>query len=452
MNDKLLRLYNNLPDFEIPKGFENADSYIRDLTINGLKVRYSKEKQADGKAWEKMKERAEYELNIIIHYNFANYFLIVMDYVNWAIKQNIPVGPGRGSAPSSIVAYALHITDIDPIKFNLIFERSINPEHGSIPDFDIDFSDEGRNDVINYVKEKYGKECVKNIFVFSKNNTSQKPSIHASGLIIAKKDIIHSVPFSFPDENINSPTPYGFNDLENNGLIRFDFLGLKVLDILKYTSEIIRLRGGNFSEFQLGNIPENDEKTFKMLGQGNSSGIFWFESDGIKNVLKKVKPKNINDLAAISSLYRPGLIDLLPQFIEARNNGKEGVKYMLPEFEDILKETYGIIVYQEQVIQIIHCITGYSLGKADHLRRIFHKFLQSEIDQEKKKFITSAIEKGYPEKTVENILDSLIPSARLAFPKSHAVAYSYLAYQEAYLKANFSKEFKMSLNKYSNMQ
>ena len=441
------QLLNSLPEFEIPNSFENVDLYLKYLTIKGVENHYLNEKQAGGKIWEIIKDRAEYELNLIILSKHANYFLIVMDYVNWAIKQKIPVGPGRGAGTSSIVAYALRITNIDPLKYNLLFERFINTERIAIPDFDIDFADKGRNDVINYVTEKYGRECVKKIFIFSKKDPNQKPSIHPCGVIIAKKDILDLSPFTFPDENNDKPSPYDLNDLEDYGLIRFDFLGLRTLDIIKITTEVICQQGGKYSEFSLVNIPENDEKTFEMLGKGDSSGVFQFESDGMKEILKQAKPKTINDLVAINSLYRPGLLDRLSQLIEGKNNQLE-VKYTIPEFEEILKETYGVVVFQEQVMQIIHCVAGYSLGKADILRRILGKYNHEDIDREKKQFISCATAKGYNEETSDNIFESLILSAKVAFNKSHAVAYSFLAYQTAYLKAHFPNEYEISFNRY----
>ena len=494
-----------LPECELPEGFTSRDEYLRHLAQEGLAKRYAKEKEAGGIPWRQIQERCEYELDVIIKMGFTSYFLIVADFIDWARKNNIPVGPGRGSGAGSIVAYTQYITNIDPIKYDLLFERFLNPERVSMPDFDIDFANEGRDEVIKYVTEKYGEKKVAQIITFGtmgakavikdvartlsisideseriaklipfqpgitlEEAISEEPrlkeiekdprytelfslarkleglnrhsSLHASGVVIGKADLQDIVPL-FKDTKTGAiATQYDMNHMEKCGLIKMDFLGLKTLDVIKQTEELIRRRGGKYSNFNAENVPENDKQTFKMLGEGQSFEVFQFESDGMRDVLKRTKPGKIEDLIALNALYRPGPMANIPRFIDSKNGTKE-ISYPDPSLEDILKETYGVIVYQEQVMQVAQIVAGFTLGHADELRRAMGKKIMEKMIKEKEQFITGAKERGYSEKKADNIFELLIPFAGYGFNKSHAAAYSVLAYRTAYLKANFPAEF-----------
>jgi DNA polymerase-3 subunit alpha len=494
-----------LPDFDIPPDFKNADLYLRHLAGEGLAKRYAQKNAEGGLAWRQIQERCEYELKVIIEMGFTGYFLIVMDFINWAKEHDISVGPGRGSGAGSIVAYSLRITDIDPLKYGLLFERFLNPDRISMPDFDIDFANEGRDDVINYVTGKYGEDRVGQIITFGtlgakavikdvartlgisideaekiaklipfrpgmtlKQAFKEEPrlremetdprytelftlarkleglnrhsSLHAAGVVIGKS-ALHDLAPIFKDTKTGAiATQYDMNHLETCGLVKMDFLGLKTLDVIKHTEEIIRRRGGEYAGFKVENAPENDEATFKMLGEGQSFEIFQFESDGMRNILKQVKPDKIEDLIALNALYRPGPMDNIPRFIDAKN-GRQDIHYPDPSLEDILKETYGVIVYQEQVMQVARIIAGYSLGQADVLRRAMGKKKKEVLDAEKIPFLEGAARQGYSKTRAGEIYDMLVPFAGYGFNKSHAAAYSVIAYHTAYLKANFPAEF-----------
>jgi DNA polymerase III subunit alpha len=495
-----------LPNFDIPPGFENADVYLRHLAGEGLARRYAHEKaDGGGLAWRQIEERCEYELDVIIQMGFTGYFLIVMDFINWAKEHTISVGPGRGSGAGSIVAYSLRITDIDPLKYGLLFERFLNPDRISMPDFDIDFANEGRDDVINYVTEKYGEDRVGQIITFGtlgakavikdvartlgisideaekiaklipfspgitlKQAFEEEPrlqemeadprytelfalarkleglnrhsSLHAAGVVIGKSALHNLVPI-FKDTKTGAiATQYDMNHLETCGLVKMDFLGLKTLDVIRHTEEIIRRRGGKYADFKVENAPENDEATFRMLGEGQSFEIFQFESDGMRNILKQVKPGKIEDLIALNALYRPGPMAFIPQFIDSKI-GRQAIHYPDSRLEDVLKETYGVIVYQEQVMQVARIIAGYSLGQADILRRAMGKKKKEIIDAEKIPFLDGAARQGYSKTRAGQIYDMLVPFAGYGFNKSHAAAYSVIAYHTAYLKANFPAEF-----------
>ncbi|MDR0315552.1 MAG: DNA polymerase III subunit alpha [Treponema sp.] len=504
-NIEVTELPQYLPDFEIPPGFDNAGAYLRHLAGEGLAKRYAKEITIGGKEWKEIQERAEYELNTIISMSFTGYFLIVADFINWAKGHGIPVGPGRGSGAGSIVAYALRITDIDPLKYELLFERFLNPDRISMPDFDVDFANEGRDEVIKYVTTQYGKERVGQIITFGTlgakavikdvartlsisipesdmitkliprdpkitlkkafegepklrelekepkyaelfqlarklEGLNRHSSLHAAGVVIGKSALSDFVPLYRDPRTEGIATQYDMNHLETCGLVKMDFLGLKTLDVIKHTEELIRRRGGEYAAFTIEHIPETDEATFKMLGEGKSFGIFQFESDGMRDVLKQAKPGKIEDLIALNALYRPGPMDNIPQFIDSKN-GRQEIMYPDPSLEHILKETYGVIVYQEQVMQVARIIAGYSMGQADLLRRAMGKKIMEKMVKEKERFIAGATERGYSEKKAGDIFELLIPFAGYGFNKSHAAAYSVLAYQTAYLKANFPAEF-----------
>ncbi|MDR1174795.1 MAG: DNA polymerase III subunit alpha [Treponema sp.] len=501
------------PEFEIPRGFENADAYLRHLALEGLRKRYPL-------VGTEILERAEYELGVIIKMGFTGYFLIVADFINWAKECGIEVGPGRGSGAGSIVAYSLRITDIDPLKYDLLFERFLNPERISMPDFDVDFCNERRDEVIQYVTEKYGKERVGQIITFgtlgakqvikdvarvlnisisdseritklipkepkitlkkafhpegkeAKNPEAQAAarqlqeleedprytelfslarrleglnrhsSLHAAGVVIGKTELTDYVPLYKETEKKGGgiATQYTMNFLEDRGLVKMDFLGLKTLDLIKHTVDLVRARGGEYAGFDIKSINENDEKTFRMLGEGKSAGVFQFDREGMQNTLKKIKPTSIGDLTAITSLYRPGPMKFIDQFADSKN-GRQTIEYPDPSLETLLKETYGVITYQEQVMMVARIIAGYSLGQADLLRRAMGKKKMEVMVAEKAKFIAGAREQGYREDVADRIFELLIPFAEYGFNKSHAAAYSVLSYRTAYCKANFPAEF-----------
>ena len=506
-----------LPDFEIPAGFETPSAYLRHLVSGGLEKRYAKDAADGGAAWEEIQKRAEYELGIIIQMGFTGYFLIVADFIGWSREHDIPVGPGRGSGAGSIVAYALRITDIDPLKYNLLFERFLNPERISMPDFDVDFANEGREAVMRYVIEKYGKDKTGQIITFgtlgakavikdvaralgisipesemltklipATNPNPKNPedpsemkitlqraidgvpklkelekdprytelftlarkleglnrhtSIHAAGVVISKSVLHDLVPLYRDSKTGMIATQYDMNHLEKCGLVKMDFLGLKTLDVIKHTEELIHRRGNEYAGFSVAAAPENDKATFKMLCDGKSFEVFQFESDGMQNILKQAKPGKIEELIALNALYRPGPMKFIPQYIDSKN-GKQEITYPDPKLEDELRETYGVIVYQEQVMQVARIIAGYSMGQADKLRRAMGKKKAEEIAREKVPFIEGAVKQGFSEEKAGDLYDMLAPFAGYGFNKSHAAAYSVVAYHTAYLKANFPAEF-----------
>jgi len=501
-----------LPEFEIPEGFNNTDDYLRHLCAQGLKKRYPSQAAAlESGEWEIIRARADFELDTIISMGFTGYFLIVEDFINFAKKKEIPVGPGRGSGAGSIVAYALRITDIDPLKYNLLFERFLNPERISMPDFDIDFANEGREEVINYVTNKYGTERVGQIITFGTlgakavikdvarvlgvsipesdmitklipkdpkitlekaladesrlrdlkqdarytelfslaeklEGLHRHASIHAAGIVIGKSPLRDLVPlYQERDDSKKGraggiATQYSMKYLEPCGLVKMDFLGLKTLDVIKHTQELIRRKGGKHSAFTIENVPEDDKKTFRMLGEGNSFEIFQFESEGMQNILKQTKPGSIEDLIALNAMYRPGPMQHIPRFVDSKN-GKTPITYPDESLKGILKETYGVIVYQEQVMEVARIIAGYSIGQADLLRRAMGKKDKEILDKEKIPFLKGAVSRGYSEEKAGTIYDSLVPFADYGFNKSHAAAYAIIAYHTAYLKTHFPAEF-----------
>lgn len=484
-----------LPDYQIPKGFASPEEYLRHLTMEGLVRRYPN-------ATEDIRERARFELEVIITMGFTGYFLIVWDFIDWAKRNGIPVGPGRGSGAGSIVAYALRITDIDPLKYDLLFERFLNPERVSMPDFDIDFCYERRGEVIEYVTRKYGDDRVGQIITFGTlkakavikdvaraldipfedaNNIAklipedpkmtletalemepklqllaQDPrykdlfsigsrlehmhrhsSIHAAGIVIGKSKLTDYVPLYKDPKTGSVSTQYTMDFLEDCGLVKMDFLGLKTLTLIANTLKLIQKRGVNLLE---EDIPDNDRKTFNLLGEGKSTSIFQFESSGMQNILKKAKPNSIEDLIALNALYRPGPMDFIDKFVNSKN-GKTAITYPHRSLEKYLKGTYGVIVYQEQVMQVAREVAGYSLGRADLLRRAMGKKKPEILAKERGPFIDGALGRGYTKAQAEEIFDILAPFAGYGFNKSHAAAYSVVAYRTAYLKANFPAEF-----------
>ncbi len=484
-----------LPDYQIPKGFSSPEDYLRHLTYEGLKERYDVN--------ENIRARADHELQVIIAMGFTGYFLIVWDFIHYARTHDIPVGPGRGSGAGSIVAYALKITDIDPLKYGLLFERFLNPERISMPDFDIDFCFERRQEVIDYVTRKYGTDKVGQIITFGTlkaravirdvarvldipyaesdriaklvpqgpkidlekalglepklkevierggnygelidvsrklEGLNRHASTHAAGIVIGKDALTEFVPLYRDPKTGSISTQYTMGMLEECGLVKMDFLGLKTLTLIKNTVDLIQKRG---TDVDIDAVPEDDEKTFELLGEGKSKCIFQFESSGMQGILRQAKPNCIEDLIALNALYRPGPMENIPQFIDAKW-GRKPIRYPHPTLEKVLKETYGVIVYQEQVMEIVRIIAGFTLGQADILRRAMGKKKLKEMERLKKDFLQGAAEKGISEKEAEKIFTLLEPFAGYGFNKSHAAAYSVLAYKTAYLKANYPAEF-----------
>ncbi len=496
-----------LPEYEIPEGFASADDYLRHLAREGLRERYSPVSSVAS-------ERLEYELETIIGMGFTGYFLIVWDFIAFARSRDIPVGPGRGSGAGSLVAYALRITNIDPLRFDLLFERLLNPERVSMPDFDIDFCFERRGEVIDYVTRKYGEERVSQIITFAVlkpkaairdvaraldlsfgeadaiaklipddlritlqdlseeqrgkkvNALEEEPrlralleaggpeaqvidqarkleglhrhaSTHAAGVVIGAEQLTRYVPLYRDPRTGAVSTQYSMDLLEDCGLVKMDFLGLKTLTLIRNTEELVREK---LPDFSTETIPEDDEATFAMLGQGESICVFQFESDGMRRILRDARPSRIEDLIALNALYRPGPMENIPQFIDSKF-GRQAIRFPHPSLQKILDETYGVIVYQEQVMEIVQIIAGFSLGQADLLRRAMGKKKREEMERMRAAYLEGATAKGIPEETAAAIFTLLEPFAGYGFNKSHAAAYSVLAYQTAYLKANHPAEF-----------
>ena len=492
-----------LPVYKVPRGFESMMDYLRHLTWEGAKVRYPI-------LTPEITERIEHELKIIEKMGFEGYFLIVQGFTNEARKRNVLVGPGRGSAAGSVVAYCIGIIDIDPIQYSLLFERFLNPERVSPPDIDIDFDDEGRQAVIDYVVEEYGRNSVCQIITYGtmgaktalrdvgrtlkipleevnriaklipdkpgitfqkafskeenpdtyeqllelKNNgneaikklfnfamtlegTTRHTGVHAAGVIIAPSELYNYVPLAVNKDKVVT-TQYDGPNAEKVGLLKMDFLGLKTLTIMKTCCKIIEQTKGIKIDPQ--KVPLDDEKTFELYQKGETVATFQFESEGMQKYLRQLKPTNIEDLIAMNALYRPGPMDNIPTFID-RKHGKVPIEYDHPKLEPILKNTYGIMVYQEQVMQIAQAIAGYSLGEADLLRRAMGKKKKEVMEAERSKFIEGAISQGVDKSTAEKIFDTMAKFAEYGFNKSHAAAYSVLAYQTAYLKAHFPHEY-----------
>ena len=485
-----------LPKCDIPEEFSSEAEYLRHLANVGLEKRY-------GTVTKELQERLDYELSIIEKMNFPGYFLIVRDYIVWAKDHGIPVGPGRGSGAGSLVAYSVNITDIDPIKYSLLFERFLNPERVSMPDFDVDFCFERRGEVIDYVTEHYGKEKVGQIVTFGTLkakmvvkdvarvldipydeankicslipdepkmtvkkaleeeeklrkyyeeggiykelfDTSEKlegfhrhTSLHAAGVVIGRENLEKYVPLMTDPKTGGVATQYTMKQIEQCGLVKMDFLGLKTLTLIKHTVDLIRKRN---PEFDISKIDEKDEKTFKMLSNGDSSCVFQFESAGMRRILKRAQPSEIEDLVSLNALYRPGPMQFIDQYIDCKL-GVRKIEYPHPDLENVLKTTYGVIVYQEQVMQVAQIIAGYTLGEADILRRIMGKKQQEKLAEEIVKFRAGAVKRGYSAEDADRIFHILEPFAGYGFNKSHAVAYSVVAYQTAYLKANYPAEF-----------
>lgn len=509
-----------LPNFPLPSGFKTQKEYLKHLVYAGAKERY-------GEVTEKINDRLKHELNIIGNMGFEGYFLIVQDFIHAARKLNVSVGPGRGSAAGSAVAYCLTITNLDPIKYNLIFERFLNPERVSMPDMDIDFDDDGRQKVIDWVVDKYGKNQVAQIITFgtmaakssikdvarvmdlplneadmiaklvpsrpgvklkkiigasndqlkkdwqadeytnivklndinSHNKEMQgdvvrlaqklegnvrNTGIHAAGIIIAPDDITKYIPVCTSKDSDLLVTQFDGSVVEDAGMLKMDFLGLRTLSIIKDCIENIVLRHGEEKRIDIDVIPLDDELTYKLFQKGEMIGVFQFESDGMRKHLRDLKPTNIEDLIAMNALYRPGPMDHIPSFIK-RKHGKEEVEYPHEWLKDILEPTYGIMVYQEQIMQSAQIMADYSLGSADILRRAMGKKKKSEMDKQRTIFIEGAMNKGVDEEQAGKIFSLMEKFAEYGFNRSHAAAYSVVAFQTAYLKAHYPAEFMASV-------
>ncbi len=497
-----------LPRYDVPQGY-TAWEYFKKLCYDGLKRRYPNH-------WEELEDRLQYEMNTIYNMGFVDYFLIVSDFIHYAKKNKIPVGPGRGSAAGSIVSYSLEITNIDPIKYNLLFERFLNPERLTMPDIDIDFCYERRPEVIEYVVRKYGKEKVVQIVTFGtmlakgvvrdvgralglpyayvdaiakaipnelgmtikkalnmnrelanqyENDEQVKylldmsmrleglprhSSIHAAGVVISKEAVDEYVPLSRSADDIIT-TQFTMTTLEELGLLKMDFLGLRTLTVIDNAVKMVNKRLG-VGTLDIEAIDYEDKKVYELIGSGKTEGIFQLESAGMKNFMKELKPENLEDIIAGISLYRPGPMDFIPKYIKGKNNPLN-IVYDCKELEPILSTTYGCIVYQEQVMQIVRDLAGYSYGRSDLVRRAMSKKKASVMEKERQNFVygneaegvKGCIANGIDEKTAHKIYDEMIDFAKYAFNKSHAAAYAVVAYQTAYLKYYYPVEYMAAL-------
>jgi DNA polymerase-3 subunit alpha len=484
----------------------NAEQLLRQQAVAGLAERLRPGAETQGDVAAAYRERLDYELGVICSMGFASYFLVVAEFIQWAKAQGIPVGPGRGSGAGSVVAWALKITDLDPIRFGLLFERFLNPERVSMPDFDIDFCQDRRDEVIQHVRERYGSDRVAQIITFGKlqaravlrdvgralalpfgfvdricklipNNPAhpvtldqaieaepqlqemaradpavrrlidlarpleglyRHASTHAAGVVIADRPLVELIPLYRDPRSPAWVTGFNMKWVEAAGLVKFDFLGLKTLTVLTQAVELVRL--GRTISLDLAALPLDDAKTFELLGKGDTVGVFQLESAGMRDVLHKLKPDSFEDIIAVVALYRPGPMDNIPSYIR-RKHGEEEPDYLHPSLEPILRETHGIMIYQEQVMQIAQCLAGYSLGGADILRRAMGKKIKEEMDQQRDAFIDGARARGVAQSKAAQVFDLVAKFAGYGFNKSHAAAYALVAYQTAYMKANYPLEF-----------
>ena len=495
-----------LPAFPLPAG-EDEGGALRAAARAGLATRLSSPAFAGCReeTLPSYRERLEFELDMIVETGFAGYFLIVADFIQWAKRQGIPVGPGRGSGAGSVVAWALTITDLDPLRFGLLFERFLNPERVSMPDFDIDFCQDRRDEVIRYVQQKYGRDRVAQIITFGKlqaravlrdvgrvlgmpygqvdriaklvpynpahpvslekaiwsepqlqaardsdeavarllttalrlEGLYRHASTHAAGVVIGDRPLRELVPL-YRDPRSDMPaTQFNMKWVELAGLVKFDFLGLKTLTVLARCLDLLQARG---VALDLATLQLDDPPTFELLSRGDTVGVFQLESSGMRDYLRKLQPNRFEDIIAINALYRPGPMENIPRYIAVKH-GEEEPDYLHPKIEGILKETHGIMIYQEQVMQIAQVLAGYTLGGADLLRRAMGKKIQSEMDAQRKTFVEGAVARGVAPPKAEQIFDQMAKFAGYGFNKSHAAAYALVAYQTAYLKANYPVEF-----------
>lgn len=502
-----------LPIFECPDG-KTQDEYITEEAYKGLDERMKAHVYFEGMTAEEKAEidkryydRLEYELSVIKKMGFPGYFLIVSDFIRWSKNNGVPVGPGRGSGAGSIVAWSLKITDLDPLKLDLLFERFLNPERVNMPDFDVDFCQENRFKTIEYVQHKYGFDHVAQIITYGKlqaknvirdvarvmqmpyaqadrlskmippgvqgKNPTLKESleqvpeleqlrqndpqinklfdigmkleglyrqsgVHAAGVVIGDRPLDQLVPL-YKDPKADMPvTQYDMKYVEETGLIKFDFLGLKTLTVIQRAVDWIKKTRG--IDLDIDSVPLDDKETYELLQRGDTAAVFQFESAGMKDVHKQIKPDRFEDLIAIVSLYRPGPMDNIPSYIK-RKHGEEEITYLHPMLEPIIKETYGIMIYQEQVMNIARALGGYTMGGADKLRKVMGKKMRDEIPKQRKMFTEGAIQNGIEQATAEAIFDQMEKFASYGFNKSHAAAYSLISYRTAYLKAHYPVEF-----------
>ena len=496
----------HLPSFPVPDGFTNEE-YFRKICMDGFRERYENPPES-------YMERLEYEISVISRMGYVNYYLIVWDFIRYAKETGIPVGPGRGSGAASIVAYCMHITEVDPMQYALIFERFLNPERVSMPDFDTDFCQERRPEVIEYVMKKYGADHVAQIATFGtmaargairdvgrvlnftyaetdqvakqvptmplhitlKDALEVSPklkemydgderikklidtamrlegmprntSTHAAGVVITADPVCSYVPLSCNDDTI--VTQYTMTTIEELGLLKMDFLGLRNLTVIQDAQTQIQKIDPNF---EIDNVPDDDPETFQMLAEGRTQGVFQLESAGITGVCVNMKPASIEDMTAIVALYRPGPMDSIPKFIANKQNPAK-ITYKTPHLEPILRVTYGCIVYQEQVIEIFRSLAGYTMGQADNIRRAISKKKQKVIEEERKVFvygdpaqnIPGCVGNGVSEAAAQSIYDEIVEFANYAFNKAHAVCYAVVSYQTAYLKCHYPHQYMAAL-------
>ncbi|WP_435084936.1 DNA polymerase III subunit alpha [Candidatus Pelagibacter bacterium nBUS_33] len=506
-------LFSNpvLPNISSEKG-GNADDVLKKDSLHGLRIKFDKifgikfNELKSNKKFLNYKDRLDHELSIIIEMKYSSYFLIVSDYIKWAKSNDIPVGPGRGSGAGSLVAWCLSITDVDPIKFNLIFERFLNPDRISMPDFDIDFCEEKRDLVFEYLTKKY-KDSVAHIITFGKlkarmvirdvgrvlglpygfvdsiskmipfdpsrpqslsqciageprlqklvnedsrvkkltdlslklEGLNRNVATHAAGVVIADKKLTEVVPL-YKDASANlllPSTQFDMYSAENAGLVKFDFLGLKTLTVINNTQKLIKKFD---KDFNIENISYEDQKVFDLLSSGNTVGLFQVESAGMREALVQMKPNHIEDIIALVALYRPGPMSNIPTYNDCKH-GRQTPDYLHPLLEDILKPTYGVIIYQEQVMQIAQKLSGFTAGQADLLRRAMGKKKRAELEKQKQGFIAGALKNGIAKDVAAGIFLKIEPFAEYGFNKSHAAAYAIISYQTAFLKTYYPKEF-----------
>ncbi len=502
------------PVFHTPNG-ESLDGYLERLAKEGLEKRFARLRAHpnwNSEQEERYRSRLEEELRIIQSMGFSGYFLIVADFTRYAKQSGIPVGPGRGSAAGSLVAYALGITEIDPIPYNLLFERFLNPERKSMPDIDMDFCFERRDEVIRYVRNKYGEDCVAQIITFGTLKGKQAikdvgraldfsfaetdriaklypapkqgkdfplavalemeprlreirergerekllfdyalrlegllrhASKHAAGIVIGDRPLMETLPL-FVDKDGTVMTQYPYGDVDAIGLIKFDFLGLKTLTLIAKTIERVERSRG--IRLDLDNLPLDDSETYQLIARGDTTGVFQLEGSGMRKLVTSLRPSVFEDLIAVLALFRPGPLDsgMVDEFIK-RKHGEVPIRYLHPALEPILRETYGVILYQEQVMQIAQVLAGYSLGDADNLRRAMGKKKKDEMEREKQRFIDGATARGVSEPLAREIFEQMETFAAYGFNKSHSAAYALVSYQTAYLKVHYTEEFLAAL-------
>lgn len=488
-----------MPHFALPEGFTDDNDYLRHLTYKGAEMRWG-EKLTDD-----IRERIDFELDVIKGMGFPSYFLIVWDFLRAAREMDVSVGPGRGSAAGSAVAYCLRITDIDPIKYDLLFERFLNPERISMPDIDIDFDEDGRELVLKWVVDKYGKDRVAHIITFGTmaakmairdvarvqklplqeanriaklvperpgttlakaykevpelfeckkssdelvrstlqyaevlEGSVRQTGVHACGIIIGRDNLEDHIPICINKDAELYVTQYDGKHVEDVGLLKMDFLGLKTLSIIKDALQFIKESKG--IDIDIDKIPLDDKETFELYSRGDTTALFQFESPGMKKHLRALKPNRFEDLIAMNALYRPGPLEYIPNFI-ARKHGREKIEYDIPEMKEFLEDTYGITVYQEQVMRLSQSLAGFTKGQADSLRKAMGKKQKAVMDKLKEQFIQGCLERGFEKKKVEKVWSDWEAFAQYAFNKSHSTCYAYVSYQTAYLKAHYPSEF-----------